>query len=113
MSWPTLAERKQAAVARNAAAVELAIAELQAMAARLGGRFILFGSAAPGAMRHDSDVDLLIDFPTDVAPDDADAAERILWSRGLTPDMRPFGLAGSRLRERALAEGIVIGASHP
>jgi predicted nucleotidyltransferase len=109
MGWPSLADRKKAAVARNAAAVEEIADALAAVAAELGGRYVIYGSAARGTMRHDSDVDILVDFPDAVAPEAPEAAERIVFAKGLVPDLRPIGLAGPRLLERALRDGRLIG----
>ena len=58
----TLTERKAAEAERR----RLAVAELRVVltgyARAHGGRFLLFGSAARGTMRYDSDVDILLDF---------------------------------------------------
>ncbi len=59
----TVSERKAAERARRMAAVAALRARLAAYAAAQGGRFLLYGSAARGTMRHDSDVDVLVDFP--------------------------------------------------
>ena len=59
----TLAERK-AAAAGKAAALDLLRPALAEAARRLGGRCLLYGSAARGALWHGSDIDLLLDFPT-------------------------------------------------
>lgn len=59
----TLKERKARALAcRKAALAELEV-RLASTAALNGGCYRLYGSAARGAMRPDSDVDLLADFP--------------------------------------------------
>ncbi len=58
----TLPERKAAEAARRRAAVEAVLPELEAYARAHGGRFLLYGSAARGTMKHNSDVDLLLDF---------------------------------------------------
>jgi predicted nucleotidyltransferase len=41
--------------------------ELASLGGELGGHFLLYGSAARGDLRDDSDVDLLLDFPDDSA----------------------------------------------
>lgn len=59
----TLKERQARALDRRKAAQARLETVLAAAAAQHGGCYRLFGSAARGAMRSDSDVDLLADFP--------------------------------------------------
>ncbi len=108
MSYPTLTEIKQAKVARMTAALALLERELAAYAREHGGRFILFGSAARGEMRHDSDVDILADFPSDVAWDAVGFATDRAADLALLPDVQPMGLSGRSLRERVTKEGRVL-----
>ena len=83
----TLAERKAAeATRRQRAVVELRDA-LAAYARAHGGRFLLFGSAARGEMRYDSDVDILVEFPPERQSAAWTFAERACWQRRLTPDV--------------------------
>lgn len=108
MSYPTLTERKRAKVARMEAAVETLAAELTAYAREHGGRFILFGSAARGELRHDSDVDVLVDFPGGSASDAWLFAEDRAWALGLKPDLSAKGWSGPRLLERVTRDGRVL-----
>ena len=87
----TLPERKAAEAARRRAAVEALLPALAAYARAHGGRFLLFGSAARGTMKYDSDVDLLLDFPAEAQTDAWGFAERACWDRGLEPDILPYG----------------------
>ncbi|MBV9248595.1 MAG: nucleotidyltransferase domain-containing protein [Acetobacteraceae bacterium] len=66
---------------------------LTAYAREHGGRFLLFGSAARGTMRYDSDVDILVDFPPDTLDHAWNFAERACWDRRLDPDILPFAWA--------------------
>jgi predicted nucleotidyltransferase len=59
----TLAEREAAATERKRQAMCGLRPALAAYARSHGGRFLLFGSAARGTLRRDSDVDILTDFP--------------------------------------------------
>lgn len=86
----TLAERKAAEAVRRAAAVEDLAAALTAYARAHAGRFLLFGSAARGTMRWDSDVDLLVDFPEDSISAAWGFAERACWDRALEVDILPY-----------------------
>ncbi|MFL5255037.1 MAG: AAA family ATPase [Rhodopila sp.] len=88
----TLAERKAAEAARHLAAVEALVPVLAAYARAHGGRFLLHGSAARRTMKHDSDVDLLLDFPEATLGEAWNFAETACWDRGLEPDLMPYGL---------------------
>lgn len=59
----TIAERKARALKRRKDDVDAVIGDLRDYAARKGGRFMVFGSAAKGLLREDSDLDVLVDFP--------------------------------------------------
>ncbi len=86
----TLKERK----AREAERRRRAVAELRevlaAYAREHGGRYLLFGSAARGEMRYNSDVDILVDFPREVLDEAWNFAERACWDHELDPDITPF-----------------------
>ncbi len=86
----TLTERKAAEAERRRHAVDALRLVLAAYAREHGGRFLLFGSAARGQMRFDSDVDILVDFPPDALDDAWNFAERACWDRHLEPDITPF-----------------------
>jgi predicted nucleotidyltransferase len=86
----TLAERKSAEAVRRAAAVDDLVAALTIYARAHGGRFLLFGSAARGTMRWDSDVDLLVDFPDNDISAAWSFAEQACWDRALEVDILPY-----------------------
>ncbi len=86
----TLPERKRrAAVSRDAAAKRI-MDRLSSYAARYSGRFLVFGSAARGDMRHDSDIDILVDFPPDQELDAVMFAEKACSGESLPCDVLPF-----------------------
>jgi predicted nucleotidyltransferase len=85
----TLAERKAAEATRRQRAVTELRRILDAYARAHGGRFLLFGSAARGQMRYDSDVDILVEFPPDQHAAAWNFAERACWDRRLDPDITP------------------------
>jgi len=87
----TLTERKTAEAARRREAVVALVAVLAAYARTHGGRFLLYGSAARGTMKYDSDVDLLVDFPEDTLGEAWNFAETACWDRNLAPDLMPYG----------------------
>ncbi|PPQ26531.1 hypothetical protein CCS01_29695 [Rhodopila globiformis] len=86
----TLAEHKAIEAARRQAAVAALVPVLAAYAQAHGGRFLLYGSAARGTMKHDSDVDLLLDFPEATLGEAWNFAETACWDRGLEPDLMPY-----------------------
>jgi predicted nucleotidyltransferase len=87
----TLSERKSAEAARRTEAVEVLVPMLAEYARQHGGRFLLFGSAARGSMKFDSDVDLLLDFPPEATSEAWGFAERACWDLDLEPDLLPYG----------------------
>jgi predicted nucleotidyltransferase len=104
----TLPERKAAEAERRRRAVEDLRDALTAYARAHGGRFMLFGSAARGTMRYDSDVDILVDFPPDALDDAWSFAERACWDRQLDPDITPFSWCRGRFRERVTPDLLVL-----
>jgi len=83
----TLTERKADEATRRQRAVADLRRALDAYASAHGGRFLLFGSAARGVMRYDSDVDILLEFPPDRQVAAWNFAERACWDRRLPPDV--------------------------
>ncbi|MCE7027813.1 nucleotidyltransferase family protein [Jiella avicenniae] len=104
----TVAERKSEEAARRSAAVAAVVAELRDHARRLGGRYILHGSAARGAMRYDSDVDLVLDFPSAAEGEAWRFAEKACHRHRLPCDILPLAMTEGRFRARLEAEGVVL-----
>ena len=103
MKVRTLAERRADTVAAKTAAVEALCRSLADRGRALGGRFLLHGSAARGALRHDSDVDLLMDFPDQARTAAAwDFAEAECARLGLACDIRPLAMCDGRFRAHVL-----------
>jgi predicted nucleotidyltransferase len=90
MLGATLKERKANEADRRRRAVEDLRPALAEYARAHGGRFLLFGSAARGAMRYDSDVDIRVDFCADELHDAWAFAEYACWNRDLEPDIMPY-----------------------
>ena len=88
--YVTIEDRKRQEAERRSSAVEAICAELSDFARTRGGRFLLYGSAARGTMRHDSDIDLLVDVPADVEADAWRLAERLATKFGLEYDIQPL-----------------------
>ena len=95
----TLNERKAKEAERRRLAVTELREVLAAYAREHGGRYLLFGSAARGEMRYNSDVDILVDFPGRALNEAWNFAERACWDRKLDPDITSF----TWCRERFLA----------
>ena len=104
----TLKERKAAEADRRRRAVEDLRSALAVYAREHGGRFLLFGSAARADMRHDSDVDILVDFPPTALDDAWNFAERACWDRRLDPDITPFAWCKGRFLERVTPDLQVV-----
>lgn len=108
-AYVTMSERKAAqrdAIAQAVADLRPALAEY---ARRHGGRFLLYGSAARGGLRHDSDVDLLVDFPDAEQSAAWRFAEQACWDRGVTPDIRPFGWCSAEFLAHVLPDAVTLG----
>jgi len=85
----TLGKRKAAEAERRRRAVEELKRVLATYVRAHAGRFLLFGSAARTTMRHDSDVDILTDFPKEGTDEAWAFAENACRELGLSPDIRP------------------------
>ena len=103
-----MAEQKLERQRRRAAAVRSLEEALTAFARGRGGRFILYGSAATGRMADHSDVDLIVDFPTEHRREALDFAEDEMWRLGLLPDIRPRDYCSDAFLARVLSEGRVL-----
>jgi predicted nucleotidyltransferase len=86
----TLKARKAAKLAALRDALVTLRASLADYALANGGRYLLFGSAARGDLRYDSDIDVLVDFPDDKLAAAWRFVEDECWRLGLEPDVMPF-----------------------
>lgn len=101
----TLAERRAAEVAAKVAAVDELRRTLGERAREIGGRYVLYGSAARGELRWNSDVDLLLDFPDGDATTAAwDFAEDECARLGLDCDIRSIVMCEQRFLDHVLPE---------
>lgn len=96
----TVAERKAREAARRRAAASLVMAELRTFAVERGGRFLIFGSAAEDKMEFDSDLDVVIDFPTELEADAFDFVEDACRRQNLPADVRLKSRASDRFLDR-------------
>ena len=106
----TLPERKAAKVAALEAAVTTLSHALTTYAKGAGGRFLLYGSAARNELRHDSDVDLLLDFHDHASTSDAwTFAEEECARLGLVCDILPIIACKQRFLDHILVDAQPLG----
>jgi len=108
-TFPTLAQRKAARVASLHEAVATLRGRLERYARTHGGRFLLYGSAARGAMRYDSDVDLLLDFPDDRLSEAWRHAEGLCRDLGLQADLCPLAWCSAEFAVRVRDHAVTLG----
>lgn len=104
----TLSARKAAEAARRKRGADAAIGELALYARAHGGRFIVFGSYVTDAMRFDSDLDILVDFPEDRSGDAWRFAEEVCARHGVPVDLHDAGTTKPAFVARVLAKGLVL-----
>lgn len=84
----TVEDRKGREVSRLRGAIDGVRKLLTAYAAGHGGRYMIFGSAARGDIRFDSDFDVVADFPAAEERAAFEFAEVTCVQHGLKPDIR-------------------------
>ena len=104
----TLEERRARALSARKAALAQLETRLASVAARYGGRYRLYGSAARGEMRPDSDIDLLADFPGHAVSAAIRAAEDACQELGLPCDIIDQSWCRTAFLQRVLPESRVI-----
>jgi len=104
----TLAERKKAQVERIRGGVERLRGELAGYGTAHGGRFWLYGSAATGDLRYDSDVDILVDFEPPTLSAAVGFAEQACVRLGLKPDIKPKSWCTPEFIRRIAAKTLVL-----
>ena len=104
----TVAQRGEIEASRRAEAAKLACVSLSEHARRLGGRYILYGSAARGTMGRESDMDILLDFPSGSEAEAWRAAEAVCREHDMPHDIMPMAWTEPRFVEKVLQEGIVL-----
>lgn len=101
----TIAERKARQVDRIRAAMRRVETALVDYARQRGGHFLVFGSAGRGDVRHDSDFDVLVEFPAAIEREARDFAERICIEHGIRPDVHLASDASPALLTRVRRDG--------
>lgn len=107
--YPTMSERKAARVAEIRHGLAVLRGRLSEYARAHGGRFLLYGSAARDALRYDSDVDLVVDFPPEAESNAWTFAEEACWDLKLEPDIMAVSWCKPAFLERVRKEAVTIG----
>lgn len=96
----TVAERKSRETARRRAAADLIMSEMRTFGAARGGRFLIFGSAAEGRMKFDSDLDVVVDFPADMESEAIEFVEDACRKQDLPADIHLKSRSSGRFLNR-------------
>ncbi|MDE0522667.1 MAG: nucleotidyltransferase domain-containing protein [Boseongicola sp.] len=104
----TLQERKDLEAGRRAEAAGKVMTKLRDYAASHGGRFVVFGSAARGAMRHDSDIDIWADFPLEGELGAVSFAEDVCALEGLPCDILFCGTPKAAFKDLIRDDMVVL-----
>ena len=110
MNIVTLPDRKARMAARKAAAAKAVIERLRAhvLASGSNGRFIVFGSAASGAIRHGSDFDVIIDFPPDGERAAWDAVEDACREYDIREDIKSAATTAPEFIAKVLSSAVEV-----
>jgi predicted nucleotidyltransferase len=106
--WKTLSSIKTSEVARIAVGISALKKVLSDYARIHSGTFFIYGSVAKGTLRHNSDIDILVDFPIERISDAWRFCEDACRQQGLTPDVRPKNLCSSKFLEKALLGAVEL-----
>jgi predicted nucleotidyltransferase len=104
----TLTQRKKARTEQIRAAVERLKVELADYATSNHGRFWLYGSAASGNLRYDSDADILVDFEPAALSGAITFAEDACARLGLKPDIKPKSWCKPEFLRRIEPKALVL-----
>jgi predicted nucleotidyltransferase len=96
----TVSERKARETERLRKAADSIFAELIGYAAAHHGRYMVFGSVATGAIRPDSDSDVVVDFPEEAERAAIDAVEAVCTKYGMRADVHSTRTAGPNFLKR-------------
>ncbi|KQT65803.1 MULTISPECIES: nucleotidyltransferase family protein [unclassified Aureimonas] len=104
----TLAERKRAEALRRTSAADEAVRQLRAYAAEHRGRFVVFGSYVGKALRFDSDLDVLVDFPVDRTTQAWTFAESLAARYAIPLDIHDARTAKRAFVDKVLSSGLCL-----
>ena len=104
----TLTQRKKARVDQIRQGIERLKVELAGYARVNNGRFWLYGSAASGDVRYDSDADILVDFEPAALSAATTFAEDTCVRFGLKPDIKPKSWCKDEFLRRIAPTALVL-----
>ena len=104
----TRQEREDREAGRRAEAADTVMTMLRDYAASHGGRFVVFGTAARGAMRHDSDIDIWADFPLEGELGAVSFAEDVCALEGLPCDILYCGTPKAAFKDLIRDDMVVL-----
>jgi predicted nucleotidyltransferase len=96
----TVSERKARETERLRKAAGNILAELTRYAAVNQGRYLVFGSVATGAIRPDSDFDVIVDFPEKAERAAIDEVETVCAKYGMRADIHSARTSGPDFLKR-------------
>ena len=108
MAILTLDDRKRLKVERLRLASEKCLVEMSSHARENGGRYVVFGSFTKGNFRHDSDLDVLIDFPSNTQADPWTFLEDLSRKHEMPIDMHDASYCKRAFVDRVSAEGMCV-----
>lgn len=104
----TLPQRKAAEAARRRRAAGEAVCELRDYARSHGGAFVVFGSFVKDALRFDSDLDVMVDFPVETSAEAWRHAEAICERRAIPVDLHDARTTRPAFADRVRRTGLVL-----
>ena len=105
----TVSERKSREAARRRAAAAEIIGQLRRYAAENGGRFLVFGSAATDRIDHNSDFDVVVDFPAAAETAAVEWVEDICTRHRIPADVHAGSTTKKAFLDRIESRAMVIG----
>jgi predicted nucleotidyltransferase len=100
--------RKHEEARRLASVPTVLKSRLSEFARSHGGRYVLYGSLARGEARHDSDVDLLVDFPGEFEAEAWRLVEDLCFEMKIKSDIKPLVWCTDAFREKVLPTAKII-----
>jgi hypothetical protein len=104
----TIEQRKQARAEQIRAGFARLCGELAAYGRAHGGKFWIYGSAATGRLRFDSDIDILADFDDAQTAEALDFAETACVRLRLKPDAQPKSWCTQAFLDRVSSKALVL-----
>jgi predicted nucleotidyltransferase len=107
--YRSIESRKSEEAGRRGQVAAILAARLSSFAVQNRGRYILYGSLARGEARHDSDVDLLIDFPNNSEAEAWRLAEDVCADLNVECDIKPLAWCDPKFVARIWPHARILG----